>query len=278
MASAIVNKIIPFSSVDGPGNRTAVFLQGCGFECKYCHNPETIRKCIGCGKCIDYCKAQALSMSEGQVIYDSSKCIQCDECIHNCPNLSSPKTRLMEAWEVMAQVRKNMPFVRGLTVSGGECTGWRDFLVELLTLAKEAGLDTMLDSNGSFSFAMDEELMAVTDGVMLDIKAWDDEEHFELTKNHNKMVKDNLAFLLSCNKLFEVRTVVVPELIDARTTVERVSEIVAKESHRVRYKIIKYRDNGVRTEYKSIVAPDDSFLKELEQIARSKGLTDVVLI
>ena len=36
-----VNKIIPFSSVDGPGNRTAVFVQGCNFNCHYCHNPET---------------------------------------------------------------------------------------------------------------------------------------------------------------------------------------------------------------------------------------------
>ena len=29
-----VNKIIPFSAVDGPGNRTAVFVQGCNFNCR----------------------------------------------------------------------------------------------------------------------------------------------------------------------------------------------------------------------------------------------------
>ena len=38
---AVINRIIPFSSVDGPGNRTAIFLQGCNINCKYCHNPET---------------------------------------------------------------------------------------------------------------------------------------------------------------------------------------------------------------------------------------------
>ena len=38
---APVNKIIPVSVVDGPGNRTAVFLQGCNISCAYCHNPET---------------------------------------------------------------------------------------------------------------------------------------------------------------------------------------------------------------------------------------------
>ena len=38
----LVRRILPFSSVDGPGNRTAIFLQGCNFNCLYCHNPETI--------------------------------------------------------------------------------------------------------------------------------------------------------------------------------------------------------------------------------------------
>ncbi|MCG8572187.1 MAG: 4Fe-4S cluster-binding domain-containing protein, partial [Spirochaetes bacterium] len=43
--TGIVNKIIPFSHVDGPGNRFALFLQSCNFNCNYCHNPETIRLC-----------------------------------------------------------------------------------------------------------------------------------------------------------------------------------------------------------------------------------------
>lgn len=34
--------VITFSSVDGPGNRFVVFLQGCNFDCIACHNPQTI--------------------------------------------------------------------------------------------------------------------------------------------------------------------------------------------------------------------------------------------
>lgn len=37
-----VHKIIKSSIVDGPGNRLAIFMQGCNFDCWYCHNPETI--------------------------------------------------------------------------------------------------------------------------------------------------------------------------------------------------------------------------------------------
>ena len=49
---AVINRIIPFSSVDGPGNRTAIFLQGCNINCKYCHNPETRKMCVQCGTCV----------------------------------------------------------------------------------------------------------------------------------------------------------------------------------------------------------------------------------
>ena len=80
MVRATVNKIIPFISVDGPGNRTAVFLQGCNFNCKYCHNPETINDCIHCGACLPHCGPGAIAMVDGRVQYDIAKCVLCDEC------------------------------------------------------------------------------------------------------------------------------------------------------------------------------------------------------
>lgn len=279
MESAIVNRIISFSSVDGPGNRTAVFLQGCGFRCKYCHNPETINKCINCGLCVKACKSGALTFSEGTVHYDAKKCLLCDECIHECKNLASPRTSYLSTDDVISMVKKNMPFIRGITVSGGECTGWRDFLFELLSKAKELGLNTLIDSNGSYLFENDEELLSVTDGVMLDVKAWNRNEHIELTGSDNKCVLDNLDYLLKEDKLFEVRTVVVPELINAKETIDMVSKEIVKYSRfNVRYKIIKYRDNGVRPEFKNIVPPTDAMLNGLAEVARENGLTDIVII
>lgn len=125
---AIVNRIIPFSSVDGPGNRTAIFLQGCNINCKYCHNPETRRLCINCGVCVGQCPAGALSLGEdNRVIWDQGACVQCDTCIHVCPNDSSPKVREMTPEEVYAAVKRQIPFIRGISVSGGECMLWPDF-------------------------------------------------------------------------------------------------------------------------------------------------------
>ena len=68
----------------------------------------------------------------------------------------------------MQEVRRNVPFVRGVTVSGGECTLHRDYLLELARMVRAENLDFLLDSNGSYDFSADTELLDTIDGVMLD--------------------------------------------------------------------------------------------------------------
>ena len=84
---AVVNKIIHSSVVDGPGNRVAIFIQGCNYKCVYCHNPETIEKCIGCGLCIEQCPVGALRLENGTVQWNEMLCCECDTCVHVCPHL-----------------------------------------------------------------------------------------------------------------------------------------------------------------------------------------------
>ena len=87
----------------------------------FCHNPETIRLCVNCGVCVEKCPAAALRFDDaGKVVWDTSKCVQCDTCIKVCPNNASPKITMMTTDDVMAQVRRPLPYIDGITTSGGE--------------------------------------------------------------------------------------------------------------------------------------------------------------
>ena len=168
MEKALINKIINFSNVDGPGNRMAIFFQSCPFSCLYCHNPETINLCKNCGKCIEFCPKKAISLDDNnKIVWNETKCINCDTCIKICPNLSSPKTRYYTIDELFEKIKQIKPFIRGITVSGGECTNWSKFLLELFPKVKKLGLTCLIDSNGCTDFKEIEELINISDGVML---------------------------------------------------------------------------------------------------------------
>ena len=278
---AVVNRIIPFSSVDGPGNRTAVFLQGCNINCKYCHNPETRRLCISCGACVAQCPAGALSLGEnGRVNWTQNSCVQCDACIHVCPHDSSPRVREMTPEEVYDCVKKQIPFIRGISVSGGECMLWPDFLKELFKIEKKDNLSCLIDSNGTIPFWDYPELVECSDGMMLDIKAFDGDAHRRITDEGNDTVLKNAAYLAELGKLEEVRAVIVPELYNGEESIRAIGAYLApyRSIREIRIKLIAYRPMGVREEYSHYTVPSPEFLRHLADILREMGFQDIIII
>lgn len=277
MTGAPVNRILPFSTVDGPGSRTAVFLQGCNLSCGYCHNPETQNLCTACGECVPRCPAGALSLRDGRVVWDEAKCVSCDTCIAVCPNRASPKVREMSAREVMEQVEKNIPFIRGVTVSGGECALYPDFLTELFALAKRRGLTCLLDSNGTVRFSAFPRLMDVCDGVMLDVKAWSPDVFRALTGGENAAVKDNLRFLSPRGKLEEVRIVFAEGRVDAEDAILGVSELLGPKAAETRLVLISFRPFGVRGPFSSLSAPPAECMQALRESALTAGFRRIIV-
>ncbi len=274
----IVNKIIPFSSVDGPGNRTSIFLQGCNFNCIYCHNPETINLCSNCGLCLLSCPTKALTKDNGRVLWDKSNCCNCDSCIKACNSCSSAKVQSMSADEVMEEIMNYKPFISGITVSGGECTLQEEFLIDLFKRAKKENLTCFIDSNGSKDFRKMNELTKLCDKVMLDVKVWDKDTHNKYIQFDNTNVLNNLEYLISIDKLYEVRTVVVPDIFNNEETVERVSKIIGESSLNIRYKLIIFRALGVREEIKNMKSPTLDTMEQLKLIAHKNGVKDVVIV
>lgn len=267
MKTVPVNKIIPFSNVDGPGNRTAVFFQGCTFTCLFCHNPETIRLCDHCGLCVPACPAGALRKECGAVVWDASRCVSCDTCIKTCGKLASPRVTWMTVDDVYREILRTAPYIGGITVSGGECTLYHGFLEELFGKVRALGKTCLIDSNGSLDFSMHPELLAVSDGVMLDIKAVDRDWCLELLGNDGTLPLRNLTFLLEAGKLAEVRTVLFPfRPEENRRTVIRVAETIGG---RCPYKLIRYRPFGVRDAGKALLGEETTPEEEAESVLRA---------
>lgn len=277
MTKVPVNQIIPFSTVDGPGSRTSVFLQKCNLACGYCHNPETQNLCNGCGVCVGHCPEGALTQNGDTVEWNEEKCVQCNTCIAVCPRFASPKIRWMDAPAVMKEVEKNLPFIRGITVSGGECSLYPEFLLELFTLAKAKGLTCLCDSNGTVSFSRYPELMRVCDGVMLDVKAWSPQAFRTLTGGDNDAVRENLLFLSAAGKLEEVRVVYVEGHVDAQAAIRGIAQLLGPLTGGTRLLLISFRPNGVRGAFASFHAPSVQQMQELKALALSVGFRNIVV-
>ncbi len=277
MIKGLINRIIPFSSVDGPGNRMAIFMQGCNFNCLYCHNPETIKICSNCLVCVYNCPYNVLNVEEGKVSWNKEGCRGCDLCLKACTNDSSPKAQLMNAYDILKELEKVRAFISGVTISGGECMLQLEFLTTLFREIKNMGLTVFIDTNGSVPFWENSELTELMDMAMVDVKSFNPVEHLRLTGMDNTCVLKNIDYLADKKKLYEVRTVIVPGVLDNYYNVRGISSLIASLDPNIRYKLIKYRPLGVRPSKIKSNVPSDQIMKELSDEAYSNGCKNVLI-
>lgn len=185
----------------------------------------------------------------------------------------------MTAAAVMERILPNIPFIRGITVSGGECTLYPPFLTELFTLAHASRLTCLIDSNGMTSFAAHEELMNVTDGVMLDVKAWNPTVFRALTgcAGHS-ILKANLDYLNQHNKISELRIVYLPGMVDAADAIRGTTNILGENVGKTSLKLIAFRNVGVREPYASAPSPSAEEMQALSETAWNEGFRIVSIV
>lgn len=271
MKIAPINKIIKSSFVDGVGNRCTIFFQGCNINCIYCHNPETQNLCNDCRSCMEFCESGALSVVDSKINWNKLLCVDCDKCLTNCKNNSSPKVTWMSVEEVVDEVKKCMPFIRGITVSGGECMLYPEFVTDLFYQCKNMGLDCLIDSNGTLPI-WDLELCKLCDGVMLDIKACSLERFFDLTQGDNYNVWENLKELYKRGKIEELRIVCLEDYVDYYDILDKTWDII-KNNNEIKIKLIKFRQHGCKNH--NLESPNDEIMNNIFNYACKLGFTKV---
>ncbi len=271
--TATVSRWLPFSCVDGPGNRLVLFLQGCNFRCPGCHNPHTIGLCDHCGDCVPGCPSGALTLIDGRVRWQASLCTHCDRCLDACPRSASPKTHQMSVAEVLVLLRRYGPLLTGITVSGGEATTQLPFVTDLFTAIKAAPdlthLSCLLDSNGSLGEAGWQRLLPVLDGAMIDLKGWRDSVHHALTGQGRERVLASLQLLARVGKLAELRLLHVPgrtDFIDADGKLEAGLVSFLQSLGPVPIRLNGFRHHGVRGE---ALAWQEAAMDELDGLSNA---------
>lgn len=157
----IIFDIQSYSIYDGPGIRTAIYLKGCPLKCFWCHNPESQKK-------------------EPEIAYGDTQ------------------EKIGEEYEVAAvveEVLKDSIFFKnsggGVTITGGEPTLQKEFLLELVKELKIKQLHVALETCGHFSYGLIDELVKYIDLFLYDLKHIDDTKHTQATGVSNKFILEN---------------------------------------------------------------------------------------
>ncbi|MDP6748092.1 MAG: glycyl-radical enzyme activating protein [Candidatus Poribacteria bacterium] len=285
-----------FAVHDGPGIRTTVFFKGCPLKCWWCHNPESIRpkpelvlfenKCIHCNECFQVCPQEAHEkLPDGSRVYHQELCTLCGECVEVCyAEALVMEGRDVTVDEVMVELRKDIPFYEnsggGITLSGGEPTLQREFILELLKQCKAEGLHTAMDTSGQAQWKTFEKLLPYVDLILYDLKHMDHVEHKNHTGVSNELIHENLKKIDECGIPIEVRIPIIPGINDAKENILRSTKFLTEIKNITRVELLPYHNLGkskyvrLGMEYQlnDLEPPGKEQMNEITEWMRPSGL------
>ena len=248
-----------FSTSDGPGIRTVVFLKGCPLDCAWCHNPESKtvlpglffkkESCIGCRACEAVCKNHLHRLTEEDHLFEREGCARCGVCAQACPTEALTVCgEQKEAEDIIGTVLRDRMFYEesggGMTLSGGEPLAQFDFSLELLKLAKEKGLHTAVETCG-YSTKDLSPMCGAVDLWLFDIKLLNEEKHRTYTGVSNELILKNLRLLDSLGAKTVLRCPVIPDVNFDEEHFALLAELASSLNHVTAIHLEPYHPLGI---------------------------------
>ncbi len=256
--TGVVFNLQRYSTEDGPGIRTTVFLKGCPMRCPWCHNPEGLTRdpqlvwyevrCIGARDCLSACPRAALTLTPEGMAIDRERCDACGLCEEACPAAALEVIgKVRTVGEVAAEALRDRVFYEksggGVTLSGGEPALQSDFSLALMRKLGEEGVHLALDTCGGVSWERLGPLVELADLVLFDLKVMDAEKHRAYTAVPLALVLDNARAVSRAGKPMWIRTPVIPGYTDGEDNIRAIARFIRDELPTVeRYDLLAFNN------------------------------------
>lgn len=287
-----------YSTHDGPGIRTVVFLKGCSLGCRWCQNPESRRRdvdvlyderlCLsGCELCQSAC-SHAISRRDDKLLIAREKLQNADfqtlaDC---CPTQALTvcgETQSVDA--IMAKVLRDKPFYDrsggGITLSGGEPFMQPELAQALLQRSREAGINTAVESCLHVPWKYIAPSLPWLDLLLADLKHVDSARFQAWTNGNAQRVLDNFRKLAAAGVNMTVRVPLIPGFNADEHSVRAITDFAAndigvKEIHFLPYHTLGINKYHLLNEpYLAAHTPLDApeLLDFAQHYAHQKGMT-----
>ena len=143
---------------------------------------------------------------------------------------------------------------------------WQDYMMEVATLAKKAGMQNIMVTNGSFSKEALKRLLPFIDAFNLDIKG-DEAFYKEVCKGEQKPVLDAIATIARTKAHLEVTTM----LIESMHTKEDV-ETLGKLLHERGVQVWHLSRFFPRYKMAHLKPTSEAYLAEMVELAKRSGI------
>jgi len=241
--TGLISSMQHFSTGDGPGIRTTVFLKGCNLRCEWCHNPETISSkpvfmfyehlCTNCGLCQEKCPQNAHRIIDNKHFFERKLCILCGTCIEHCQSgalkISGEETTLSA---VMDYILEDIDFYSasngGVTISGGEPLCQAEFTRAIAKECKNHNIHIIIDTAGNVNFSAFEKVIPYTDIFYFDLKGATEQDYRQKTGGSLNTVLKNMTRLAASGCSVVSRIPIIPGYSDSARYCAAMAEMLMK--------------------------------------------------